>query len=275
MKLGRRPAVHTRRTMRSALALARALDPLGTAPPASNDYVAAVNAATGGNWQMLGNDQYGCCVEADDGHFLMLRTANVGKIVTPTTADILALYSAETGFNQADPNTDTGTDETSDCQYMVTTGLLGHKADGTAMVDISNLDHVRWSIQLFGSCKFGINLPQSAMNQFNAGQPWTVVADDGGIIGGHDVLGVKYDGTMFYAVTWGKLQPVAPPWILKYADEGHALMFADWIESTGTSPSGFSLAPLLSDLSEIGVDQPPPSPLTPQEQQHHHHHHHH
>lgn len=39
LKLGRRPARHTQRTMRSALALARALAPLGAPPAASQDYV--------------------------------------------------------------------------------------------------------------------------------------------------------------------------------------------------------------------------------------------
>ena len=46
-RLGRKPAVHTRRTMKSALTMARALDPLGTPPAASNDYVAAVDKAMG------------------------------------------------------------------------------------------------------------------------------------------------------------------------------------------------------------------------------------
>lgn len=250
-KLGRKPAVHTLRTMRSALAMARALDPLGDAPPTSIDYVSAVNAQSPGGWMMLGNDEWGDCVEAAEGHYLMLRTANTGQIVVPTTQQTLALYSAETGFNPDNPNTDQGTDETSDCQYMVSTGFLGHKADATGSIDPYDYDHLRWAVQLFGGVHIGANLPQSAMEQFDAGQPWTVVQNDGGIVGGHDPLLVKYDGTWCYVVTWAKLQPVAPDWIARYVDEAHVQLFGDWIEDNQNSPSGFDLQALLSDLRSL------------------------
>jgi hypothetical protein len=258
LKLGRKPAVHTRRTMLSALALDHSLNPLGTPPVVSDDYVAAVDAVTGGNWEMFANDKFGCCVEADEGHYLMLRTANSGTMVMPQTSDVLGLYTAETGFDpkQTDTNgnnpTDQGTEETSDCAYMVSTGFLGHKADATAMVAPETLDHMRWCIQLFGACKLGVNLPQSAIDQFNAGQPWTVVANDGGIKGGHDVPAVKYDGTMFYIVTWAKLQPVSPDWLSRYTDEAHALIFSDWIEQNGNAPSGWNLPELLAALPQVG-----------------------
>ena len=251
LKFGKKPAVHNERTKQSGFVMDRILAPLGTAPVVSNDYVAAVNAVTQGNWQMLGNDEWGDCVEADDGHYLMLRTANVGPMVVPTTAEVLAIYSAETGFDINNPSTDQGTDEASDCEFMVSTGLLGHKADATAFLDPHNENYLKWSIQLFGGCKFGVNFPQSAMDQFNAGEPWTVVASDGGIIGGHDVLGVQYDAGFFYVVTWGRLQPVTPEWIDQYADEAHVLLFADWINAVGAAPSGFSLETLLEDLRAI------------------------
>jgi hypothetical protein len=253
LKLGKKPAVHNDHTRRTAARLAEALAPLGNPPAVSDDYVSAVNLQAGNNnWEMLGNDQYGDCVEADDGHYLMLRTANSGKIVIPTAEQVLELYSAETGFNPNDPNTDQGTAETSDCVFMVQNGFLGHKADATASVDPLTLDHVRWCIQLFGGIKFGVNLPQSAMYQFNAGQEWTVLANDGGILGGHDVLGVQYDTSVFYVVTWGKLQRVAPAWLTKYADEAHALLFADWIKANGNAPNGFDLQTLLDDLGDVG-----------------------
>jgi hypothetical protein len=251
LKFGRKPAVHNERTKQSGFVMDRVLAPLGLAPVQSNDYVAAVNAVTQGDWFMLGNDQWGDCVEADDGHYLMLRTANQGPMVVPTTAEVLALYSAETGFDPNNPSTDQGTDEASDCEFMVSTGLLGHVAEATAFVDPHNENYLKWCIQLFGGCKFGVNFPQSAMDQFNSGEPWTVVPNDGGIIGGHDVLGVQYDADFFYVVTWGKLQPVAPEWIDHYADEAHVLLFADWIAANGAAPSGFNLATLLQDLKAI------------------------
>jgi len=258
-KLGRLPARHTRRTMRSALAMARALDPLGPAPPVSNDYVAAVTAA----WGMLGNDRLGDCVPADTGHALMLRTANVSTIVVPTEANVVALYSAVTGF---DPNaapdasgenpTDQGTDEVTMCQYMMSTGWLGHRSAGTGAVDPANLDHVRWCVQLFGSCRLGVTLPQSASDQFDAGQPWDV-AGNATIVGGHDVPIVKYDSSYFYVVTWGSLVPMTPAFLARYVandqGEAHAELYPDWIRSQGLAPAGLDLATLEADLRAIAA----------------------
>ena len=257
-KFGRNPAVHTLRTFRNGLALARALDPLGTPPAASNDYVAAVNAATGGAggaWGMMGNDSVGDCTIADCGHQIMLHTANASTIVIPTQQDILSAYSAATGYDPSNPASDQGANETSVCQFMETTGILGHKSNGDAMVDPANLDHIRWCIQLFGACRLGIEVPDYLMTQFNLGKPWAYdVTQSQTSEGGHDVPLVKYDGQYFYCVTWGKLQPIDPSFFSKHAglvDEAHAEVYADWIKSTGVAPSGFDLSQLLADMSHL------------------------
>jgi hypothetical protein len=263
LKFGRKPAVHTRRTMRLAIATARALDELGTPPAVSTVWSRAVaQQVGGGNWGMMGNDEWGDCVEAADGHDLMVRSANVGKVVIPTTDQIVALYSAETGFNPKDgpPGsnpTDQGTDETSDCRFMTSTGILGHKADATGPIDPSNIDHVRWAVELFGACRLGVNVPQSAMDQFNAGQPWTVVANDGGIVGGHGISIIEYDPDWYYVVTWGRTQKLDAAWLAKYCDEAHVMLFADWFNAAGKAPPGFDLQALLADLKTIEASAAP------------------
>lgn len=258
LMFGRKPPLYNHRTFRSGLALAASLDKLGSAPAASRNYTRAVNQAVGGadQWGMLGNDQWGDCVEAWEGHFLMLRTANAGSIVIPTVDDIVALYSDETGFNpNAGPSganpTDGGTNETSDAAYMVSTGLLGHKADATAMVNPVNLDHVRWCVELFGACELGINVPQSMMDQFQAGEPFTVVADSP-TVGGHCIGITRYNGEWAYVSTWGEGQHEATwDWVRSVTEEAHALLFFDWILSQGESLSGFNLAQLITDLGEM------------------------
>lgn len=245
-KLGRRPARHTRRTMRSALVMARALDPLGTPPAASNDYVAAVKVP----WQTFLNDELGCCVPADTAHALMLRTANASSIVIPTDPEVLKLYETVGGYIPGDEATDNGCNELDMCEYLERTGFLGHKADAIGSVDPQNLDHLKWCVQLFGTCRLGLNLPQSAMDALDAGKPWDVGGDTK-IVGGHDVPIVKYDGEYFYVVTWGVLQPVTPAFILAYNEESHAELFADWIRSQGTAPSGLDLADLTAKLAAL------------------------
>jgi hypothetical protein len=254
MKFGRRPPVHNRHTMRAALAMARALDPLGVAPTVSNDYVTAVDAATGGDWGMMGNDSVGDCTYADCGHQVMLHTANAGTIIVPTAAQVLALYSAITGYVPGDEATDQGADEHSVCQYMMETGLCGQVSAGSGQVDPTNLDHLRWTVQLFGACRLGITVGQDSIQQFSSHQPWESVTTDPNA-GGHDVPIVKYDEEYAYVVTWGGLQAVS--WGLiqnpQFLEEAHAEVYPDWVRASGTAPSGFALNALLSDLAAIAA----------------------
>lgn len=250
-KFGRKPAVHDLRTFRSGMVMAAHLDDLGPPPAASNDYIAAVDAIVHGNWGVLSNDSIGDCVIADEGHYLMLRTANAGRIVIPSDQQIIQLYSDETGYDPADPSTDQGTDETSDCRWMCDHGILGHKADSTAMVDPTDLDHVKWCVQLFGACKLGVDWTQRQMDQFDAGQ--TITGDpQGNVLGGHDVPIFRYAGDNFWICTWGRIVPVSRDFVTA-AEEAHGLVFGDWVRAQGTAPSGFNLAQLDADLKDIAT----------------------
>lgn len=258
LKLGRKKAHYDRRSLVSSHIMARHLGALGPAPAASPDWLTAVAQESAGDWGMFGNDQYGDCVFADCAHQEMLRTANAGTIWIPTVEQVLALYSACTGFNPNDPSTDNGADELSVIDYLTTTGWQGRKLDGHANLDPSNLEHLKWAVCLFGASRLGLNLPQSAMDAFNAGQPWDA-GNDASPIGGHDVPLVKYQGDMFFVVTWGKLQPVTPGFMAAtypdgtpYVEEAHAELALDWMNATGTAPSKLDLAQLVADLRAVG-----------------------
>lgn len=237
--------------MLSALALAKHLDQLGPPPFSCDDYVGAVETHQGGNnWTMMGNDQYGDCVIAMEGHLMMVRTANASSIIVPSTSDILGLYTAETGFNPSDPATDQGTNMSDDAEYMVTHGILGHKADAIASIDPGNQDHLKWCNQLFGGCAIGINVPQSMMDQFQNGQPLDDIGDRN-YLGGHGIPIVHYDGTYFYVVTWGKRVPATPAFVKAYTEEAHALFFFDWVRAVGSAPNNLNLTQLASDLPQL------------------------
>jgi hypothetical protein len=249
-QMGRTPTLHTLKTMRSSIIMARTLDALGPPPTVCNDYIAAVKAAVGNDWGYMGNDSAGDCVEADTAHSLMQRTANSGKIIIPTTQQALAQYSAITGYIIGNNMTDNGTNETTACQYNETTGFLGHKSDATGMIDPASINHIKWCIQLFGACRTGVNLPQSAMEQSNNGKPWTLVKGSP-IIGGHDVPYLYYDANYFYCNTWGLITPIAYDWHREYCDEVHSELFFDWIRTQGTAPNNFSLDQLAQDMASI------------------------
>ena len=184
----------------------------------------------------------------------MLRTANAGTIIIPTDEDALSLYEAVGGFVPGNPSTDQGCDETAMCQYLEDTGLCGQKSAGAAMVDPTNIDHIRWTVQIFGACRLGIIVDERMEQQFSSRQPWETPADPNDPnAGGHDVPIVAYDTEHAYVVTWGGLQPVA--WSLvgnsAFLDEAHAEAWPDFIRSGGTTPAGFDSQTLLADLNVL------------------------
>jgi hypothetical protein len=257
-KLGRKPARFTRQSFMRSHILARHLAALGPAPAASPDWVSVVMRQSPTGWTMMANDTVGDCTCADCGHQEMIRTANVGTIWIPSTQDVLNLYSAITGYNPNDPSTDQGADLLTVIQYLTQTGWNGRTLDGSANLDPTQLNEIRWAVCLFGASRLGINLPQSAMDAFDAGQPWGV-ADDVQPAGGHDVPMVKYDadGT-FWVVTWGQLQAVTQDFMFAaypdgtpYVEEAHVELAFDWVNAAGTAPSNLNLAQLVADLNAV------------------------
>lgn len=258
VKTGRCAAIHTRKTMRSALIMAKALDALGPGPKTTNDYRVAVNRTTNGDWGMLGNDNAGDCVWADSGHHLMLRTANAaGAIIVPTAEDVLACYSAVTGYVPGNEATDRGTDEVTAMAYLKTTGLLGHKSNDYGTIDPLNQDHVRWCVELFGECRLGILVTPAMVQQFEDKLPWTRMMTDA-TPDGHDVPIVYCDPDWAYVVTWAGEQRIA--WSLladtHFVDEAHAELYYDWVREQGTAPSGLDLNQLESDLRYVSDTSP-------------------
>lgn len=257
-KLGRQPAIHNLTTMRRAIAMARVLDTLGDPPPHPMNYCDAVDVAVGGdnNWGMMGNNSIGDCTFADSAHQIMIHTANVGKIFIPTDSEVIAAYSACTGYNPANPASDQGAAEVTVCDFMIKYGLAGQKSEATAPIDPINTKHLMWGVQLFGAVRIGLTLPASAETQFNNNQPWDVVPGSQ-ILGGHDVCITYYEtmanGTpMWYICSWGRgRQPMTDAFRNLYVEEAHGELYMDWLTTWGISPSGFNTKQLLSDLTAI------------------------
>lgn len=257
--------------------MARALSALGAPPATSPDWVTAVMKQAG-QWFMFGNDRYGDCVCADCGHAEMLRTANVGQIWVPSIDQVLALYAYFQGYDGPDEldhiedylaNNDNGCNELDVITYLTKTGWNGRKLDGSANLDPTQLDQIKWAVCIFGASRLGVNLPDSAQAQFASSQPWTPVSD-AQLDGGHDVPVVGYDASYFYVVTWGKLQPVSLSFMTaKYSDgtpyveEAHAELAFDWVNQAGTCPANLNLTQLMADLSAIVEPEPQPSPVPP------------
>jgi len=220
------------------------------------------------SYGMLGNDRLGDCVEAEVLHRTQSSAySGRGLSVVPTDQDAIRLYEAVAGYNPADPNSDQGTDMQAMQAYWRKTGVLGYKSLAYAeLSSVQSLDLVRAAIDLFGGLSVGLNFPASAMTQFNDGEGWSIVPDDGGIEGGHAVFvgGYDQDAGTFDLVTWARVITMTEAFWLKYVEEAWCPILPEWLNAQGKSPEGLDLASLGLDFHDLTGDPNPfPAPPTP------------
>jgi hypothetical protein len=214
-------------------------------------------ALIGANWQMLGNDRYGDCVWAGAAHETMLWNKEAKRVIPFDNAHVLKDYSAVTGFDPNDPNTDQGTDMQEAASYRRKTGVRDkhgkrHKVIAYLALKIGDPDQLALAMYLFGATGIGIRFPNTAMDQFNAGKPWDV-AKNAKIEGGHYIPGLGRDAKgNIIVVTWGKIQLMTPRFYKKYCDEVVAYVSSEALDAGGKSLEGFNLAQLRSDLNALG-----------------------
>lgn len=233
----------------------------GVAPPASVDY-SGFNPIG-----MLGNDAAGDCVEAGCGHVVEQQTFyGQGSEYQVSTQQAISMYSQITGYNPADPNTDQGTIIQDGLNYMLKTGIGGHKIAAFAQLDPTNMDEVKTAVAEFGTVVIGMAFPNTAMDQFNAGQPWDVVPG-ASIEGGHCVTVVGYSGSYLLVVTWGKVIKMTyafwNEYVAKQGGEAWAVVDQEWVnKSTGKDPEGVDLAAFGAQFTAL-TGKPNPFPNNP------------
>lgn len=258
-KLGKKAPDHTRPRLR--------LTPHLTAvpqPPAKVDWLSRVQ-----NWPMYLNDQLGCCTCAMAGHALEAwSTYGQGHTVTVTDQDVLTAYEAVSGYRPGHPETDQGAVMQDVMDYLRKTGIAGHKVLAFAQVNHKDPAEVKAALNVFGTLLVGIEFPASAMDQFNAGQPWDAVRNDGGIEGGHAIhVGHDETGNVAYkCTTWGAVQGMTQAFWDRYVDECWVAIAPEWLSAAGASPGGVDLYGLGEDLHDLtGAQNPFPAPQpTPQ-----------
>ncbi len=201
--------------------------------------------------QMFGNDQWGDCTCAGAANLLILATAHTGTVVIPTLDEVLALYTAVSGFDPVTGANDNGAAMTDVLEQLRVNGLSGHKILAWAQIDHTNLLHRQIAVDLFGATYVGVQLPASAQDQFGKGEPWEVV--DSPIEGGHAIIHPGYGSMGGDYVTWAKWdQKASSAWETTYIDEEYVIISEDWINKvTGKTPGGLDLATLQADLAAM------------------------
>jgi hypothetical protein len=253
LKLGKHPARHDPRTLLFATYTTPALP----APPQQLDLATVVKSA----WGMMDNDQIGDCTCAAAGHMMMEWTASAqSKMFTPSDQQIVAAYSAITGYNPKTGANDNGAQEIDVLNYWRQQGIAGHEIEAYMALEPSNHTHVMDAVWIFGGCYIGLQLPKSAQAQTSNKQIWSVppggTHGEGapGSWGGHAVPVVAYDSRSLTVVTWGALQSMTWSFWAAYCDEAYAIISADYLEQKGgqpVAPNGFNLVQLQEDLADL------------------------
>jgi hypothetical protein len=205
------------------------------------------------DWGMLGNDSVGDCVIAGGMHETMLWSRVGGNPIAPFNEDVaLQMYSDITGYSPDVPGSDQGTDMAAAAAFRKKTGLLDangvrHKVDFYLALTPGNLKQYLIALYLFEAVGIGLLFPESAEQQFTAGQPWTVESSN--IIGGHYVPLVSRR-TYINLVTWGKLFQMTDPFFARYNDEGIVYLSSEMLINK-KSAEGVDYNNLIADLGNL------------------------
>lgn len=217
------------------------------------------------NWQMLGNGPddtvepgfqgAGDCVFAGAGHETMLWNKLGGKKISILGKNSISDYTAVTGYVIGDDNTDQGTDVRTALKYRVKTGIVDstgvrHMLGAYVKLDPKNWDQLMEAAYIGAVVGIGFEFPGSAMDQFNSGKDWDVVAG-AQIEGGHYVPVVGRTSTLKGgAVTWAKRQGFTQAFYEEYNDETWALISQEELKN-GKNERGFDYAGLSAAVNQL------------------------
>ena len=198
----------------------------------------------------LGNDTFGCCVEAGMYRMAQMRThAAQGSAYTPVTPPVLALYTALTGFNRSVPSTDNGTQVAPAMQYWAKQGLdLGLQAPDVQWphitANVAKIVEVKNAIDWFGGLGFSFALPNYVKTSLewdiSSAAPVDSAAGRPGGWGMHFAPSGRFDGRYFYIITWGIEVAITPAFLAVYAVAADTGLSKLWRSTSGKSPFGLN-----------------------------------
>lgn len=236
----------------SALVAGQTLAP----PPPSIDNTKGMPANLG----MMLNDKLGDCTCAAVYHAIQVWTYNANKkMVTQPDSDVEQLYIQACGYNPRVPGEGPGGNEQKVLTYLLQQGApFGPKGAQrqkiTAFVEVDprNTDDVKRTINECALAYIGFNVPQSVQPP-NQPPPavWDYVPNDSKIIGGHAVVLPGYDSNGVKVVSWGQYYTMTWEFFAHFVDEVYAIADSEWVEATGKTPGGLTLAELETQMQGL------------------------
>lgn len=226
------------------------------------------------DWLMLGNGpdetippewtaaREGCgdCAWACPAHIIMELAKNANSSIPPFTGKVVVEQYAEySGYEPTTGANDNGSDLREVLKWWQTTGIRDangtvHKLGPFVALEAKNLEHLVECAYLFDFVMTGVEVPETAQQQFNEGVPWSV-APGAKIEGGHCVPFMGRPDTEELAfITWGKRTLATDDFYTTYNDEAYAAVSADRFESvTGKIYEGYDEKQLEEYLGLVGA----------------------
>lgn len=208
------------------------------------------------DYGMLANDRLGDCVIAGAAHLEMnwRAVSNAGTPLVFSESDVIADYSAVGGYVPGDASTDNGCNMLDAMHYWLRKGFVGRPIAQTfATLDVQNVDQIKAAIYLFGGVPIGFNVPQSMVDELNAGvdPTFSFVQGDKASGEGHCVLPVGYGRSGVALISWGKVYRTSWDFWQAWVDEAYCVVSKDWLKASGVSPTGLDLDGMLADAQAI------------------------
>jgi len=196
------------------------------------------------DYPLDGNATYGDCVMAGVAHLIAAWDAAFGRDdPVPSEQEVVDEYFTLTGGQ------DSGLNEASVLARWHRLGLFGEKIAGYAPIQPNNLVNLHQAIAFYGGAMLGIACPESAQEQFNAGEPWTYDPNSS-LEGGHCIVALGYTHTEVLCATWGGIARVTYPFLAHYLDEAWCVLPHQLVEARGDT-LGIDLETLAADLPEV------------------------
>ena len=171
-----------------------------------------------------GNPPHNNCVIASRAHqTLRFELVEKGVLINITDEDVLREFQKQNGGGDSDIEV---------LESLKLWRTRGWEAAGQqfkikafSKIDLGNQEQIKRTIYIKLGVGLGFFLPESALAQFNAGQPWEVTRDRAANHGHYVyVPGYTKDGPV--CVTWGRKQQMSWAFVDKYCDEAYAIIDA-------------------------------------------------
>ncbi len=222
-----------------------------------------VDRLTGVTLPMYANDRLGDCTCAGAGHGIGCMSAFLGTEALFTDTEIIKMYSAVSGYDPATGANDNGAELADVCKYLMTTGITDtngklHKLAAWAEIEeFNNLTLLQSVLYNFGTVYCAFQLPDDALDVFDAGQPWTNYSQAPDPNEGHCMV-IQYSAVQDTAiwndetlVTWAAGQKACRAWMRKYLCESIVMVSEDYVNANGTNISGLNLQQMITDAQGL------------------------